>query len=393
LNVNASKPGGNFPKHYLILKVHILVFRKEIEKVQTIVIKIGSRILTSDGHRQRLTHIVDDIAALHKHGLRVIIVSSGAIAHGMSVLKMEKRPTTIPLKQACAAIGQNKLMQMYDQYFSKHSIIIGQVLLTWDDLKSKKRYLNLRNTFFQLLDHESIPIVNENDSVGVEEIRFGNNDILGAQIALLAQADVFVNLTDVGGLYDKNPHTDVTAKHIPVVSQFSTSLHQLADEKKSEISVGGMSTKLKAAEIVTRAGIYAIIGDGYDQRIRDVILNEHCATLFLPSKRRMSSMRRWIAFSGSSAGKITVDSGAERAILKMGKSLLPAGIKRCEGSFKSGDMVQIFNEQNQPVAKGLVNYTSEEISTIAGCKTGQITEKLGHKSFDEVIHRDNMVLI
>jgi glutamate 5-kinase len=370
-----------------------LVFRKEIEKVQTIVIKIGSRILTSDGYRQRLPHLVEDIAALHKKGLRVIVVSSGAIAHGMNVLKMEKRPSTIPLQQACAAIGQNKLMQIYDQYFSKFSIVIGQVLLTWDDLKSKKRYLNLRNTFFQLLDHGSIPIVNENDSVGVEEIRFGNNDMLGAQVALLAQADVFVNLTDVGGLYDKNPHTDATAKHIPVVSQFSNTVHQLANEKKSEISVGGMSTKLKAAEIVTRAGIYALIGDGYDQRIRDVILDEHCATLFMPSRRRMSSLRRWIAFSGSSNGKISVDSGAERAILKMGKSLLPAGIKKCEGAFKSGEMVQICNEEGQPIAKGLVNYTSDEIVLLAGCKTSQITEKLGHKSFDEVIHRDNMVLI
>lgn len=370
-----------------------MVFRKEIEKVQTIVIKIGSRILTSDGYRHRLTHLVEDIAALHNLGMRVIVVSSGAIAHGMNELNLHKRPSTIPLKQACAAIGQNKLMQIYDHYFAKYEIVIGQVLLTWDDLKSKKRYLNLRNTFFQLLDNRCIPIVNENDSVGVEEIRFGNNDILGAQIALLAQADVFVNLTDVGGLYDKNPHTDTSAKHIPVVSQFSSSVHQLANEKKSEISVGGMSTKLKAAEIVTRAGIYAIIGDGYDQRIRDVILDEHCATLFLPSKRRMSSLRRWIAFSGSSAGKITVDTGAERAIVKMGKSLLPAGIRKCDGAFKSGDMVQVCNEQNQPIANGLVNYSSDEISALAGCKTSQISEKLGHKSFDEVIHRDNMVLI
>ncbi|MBN1600404.1 MAG: glutamate 5-kinase [Chitinispirillaceae bacterium] len=370
-----------------------MLFRKEIEKVKTIVIKIGSRILTADGYKQRLSHLVEDIAELHKHDIRVILVSSGAIAHGMNVLKMQKRPTTIPLKQACAAIGQNKLMQIYDQQFSKYSIVIGQVLLTWDDLKSKKRYLNLRNTFFQLLDHKSIPIVNENDSVGVEEIRFGNNDILGAQVALLAQADVFVNLTDVGGLYDKNPHTDKTARHIPVVSQLSSTIHQLASEKKSEISVGGMSTKLKAAEIVTRAGIYSIIGDGYDQRIRDVILHQYCATLFLPSKKRMSSLRRWIAFSGTSAGKVTVDAGAADAILKMGKSLLPAGIKRCDGTFKSGDMVQICNEQNQPIAKGLANYTADEISLIAGCKTGQIMEKLGHKSFDEVIHRDNMVLI
>jgi glutamate 5-kinase len=370
-----------------------LTVRKELKNISTIVIKIGSRILTSSGYDVRISNFVEDIVNLHRSGVRIIIVSSGAIAHGMRALQMEKRPSTIPLKQACAAIGQSKLMQIYDEHFSKYSVTIGQVLLTWDDLKSKKRYLNLRNTLFQLLDCNSIPVINENDSVGVEEIRFGNNDILGAQVALLCQADAFVNLTDVGGLYDRNPHTDKSAVHIPVVSQFSTTVHKFANEKKSEISVGGMATKLKAAEMVTRAGIIALIGDGFDQRLNSVLLDEHCATLFLPSERKMSTLRRWIAFSGACAGQIVIDSGAEKAVIKSGKSLLPAGVKSINGTFKAGDMVEISNENHHSIARGLVNYTSDEIKKIAGCKTTQISDKLGYKHFDEVIHRNNLVLI
>ena len=232
------------------------LFRKEIPSVKTLVVKTGSRILTASGHQARVRNMVDDLVLLQKSGIRVILVSSGAIAHGMRALGLEKRPGNIPLQQACASIGQNRLVHMYESSFSRHGVLIGQVLLTWDDLRSKKRYLNLRNTMFQLLDCGAVPIINENDSVGVEEIHFGNNDMLGAQVALLAQADLFVNLTDVGGLFEKNPHIHKSARHIPVVSHLSSSVHKLVEEKKNELSVGGMSTKLKAAEIVTRAGIF-----------------------------------------------------------------------------------------------------------------------------------------
>lgn len=370
-----------------------ILFRKELPKVKTIVIKTGSRILTSSGHEQRVKRLVEDLVTLKKGGLRTILVSSGAIAHGMRALGLTKRPATIPLQQACASIGQNKLMQMYEKYFASHGVVIGQVLLTWDDLRSKKRYLNLRNTFFQLLNCGAIPIVNENDSVGVEEIRFGNNDVLAAQVALLTQADLFVNLTDVGGLYDKNPHTDKSARHIPVVSEFSSSVHKLASEKKSEISVGGMSTKLKAAEIVTRAGIFALVGDGFDKRLTDLLIREDSATLFLPKKHRMSSRQRWIAFSGQSSGSLIIDDGAQRAIKNMGKSLLPAGIKEVRGSFKSGDMVDISTLDGKTLAKGLVNYSAEEILRIKGLRSSEIKNILGKKEFDEVVHRDNLVLL
>lgn len=367
--------------------------RNEIPSVKTLVVKIGSRILTSAGHEQRIKTLVEDLVFIKKSGIRTVLVSSGAIAHGMKALGLEKRPATIPLQQACASIGQNKLMHMYERCFAEHETIIGQVLLTWDDLRSKKRYLNLRNTFFQLLDCGVIPIVNENDSVGVEEIKFGNNDVLGAQVALLTQADLFINLTDVGGLYDKNPHTDRSAKHIPVVSQFSSSVHKLANEKQSEISVGGMSTKLKAAEMVTKAGIYALVGDGFDQRLTDLLVRKECATLFLPLNHRMNSRQRWIAFSGQTSGSIVIDDGAQSAIKNKGKSLLPAGVKEVRGIFRSGDMVEIICQNGVALARGLVNYSSEDIRKIRGTKSSEISKYLGKKDFDEVIHRDNLVLL
>ncbi|MDO5576635.1 MAG: glutamate 5-kinase, partial [Fibrobacter sp.] len=260
-------------------------------------------------------------------------------------------------------------------------------------LRSKKRYLNLRNTMFQLLSCNVIPIINENDSVGTEEIQFGNNDMLAAQVALLIQADVFVNLTDVGGLFDKNPRIDKSATHIPVIKTFSSSIHNFVSDKKNPISVGGMSTKLKAAEIVTRAGIFALIGDGFNQSLCDVLKNQSSATLFIPSEQKMSSRHRWIAFTGPTKGSIVIDNGATKAIIEKGKSILPAGVIGVNGVFKAGDKVEVKAENDELIAAGLVNYSTEEANLIKGCKTSQINTKLGRKGFDEVIHRDNLVLL
>ena len=367
--------------------------RKEIPRVSTLVVKIGSRILTTAGHEKRIARLAEDITLLHGAGIRIVIVSSGAIAHGMEALHLEKRPSIIPLQQACASIGQHRLMHRYEHFFAQHGITIGQVLLTWDDLRSKKRYLNLRNTLFQLLGQHCIPVVNENDSVGVEEIQFGNNDMLGAQIALLTHADLFVNLTDVGGLYDRNPHGDASARHIPVVTAMSATIKKMAADTRKEISVGGMATKLKAVEIVTRAGISALIGDGFDQRLCDVLTTPEAATLFLPEPRKMSSRHRWIAFTGHSSGELTIDDGAGTALLKGGKSLLPAGVREVSGNFKNGDTVTIRTIGGETIARGLVNYSSDEINLIKSCKSSEISARLGVKRFDEVIHRDNLVLL
>jgi len=368
------------------------LFRKELKDVRTLAVKTGSRILTAAGHERRVGQLAADISALRESGVRVVLVSSGAIAHGMKALGLDKRPTEIPMQQACAGIGQNRLMAIYQERFSEHGTLIGQVLLTWDDLRSKKRYLNLRNTLFKLLDCGAVPIVNENDSVSVEEICFGNNDTLGAQIAMLVNADVLVNLTDVGGLYDKNPHTDKDAKHIPVVSAVSVGIQKMAGDKKSEISVGGMSTKLKAAEMVTRAGIPALIGDGFNQSLLTVLKDESRATLFLPSDKKIPSRQRWIAFTGQSAGSVAVDAGASKAITEKGKSLLAAGITKVNGRFNAGDMVDIVDPRGDVIAKGLVNFSADEVEAIRGCKTAEVERKLGAIRFNEVILRDNMVV-
>lgn len=368
-------------------------FRSELLPVKTIVVKTGSRILAAAGGGARVEHLAEDLAGLRAGGTRVVLVSSGAIAHGMAALGMTRRPSTMPLKQACASVGQNRLMNAYQFFFEKHRVLIGQVLLTWDDLRSKKRYLNLRNTIFQLFDCGVIPIINENDSVGIEEIRFGTNDLLAAQVAILVQADVLVNLTDVGGLYDKNPHEDASARHIPVVTALSDALFRMAADRKNDISVGGMTSKLQSVEMVARAGIRSLIGDGFNHRLTEVLTDEKCATLFLPAARKVSSRLRWLAFSGAPSGGLTVDDGARRAIVEKGKSLLPAGIVSVSGTFKAGDSVDLRAVNGTRIGRGLVNYPAEDIRRIAGCRTSEIEKHLGGKEFDEVVHRDNLVLL
>jgi glutamate 5-kinase len=372
-------------------------FRPEIAHAKTIVVKVGSRILTAEDsttpHLKRVKSLVDGIAALSHCGTRVLLVSSGAIAHGMRAVGLSKRPGSIPAKQACASIGQISLMTMYASHFMKHGILIGQVLLTWDDLRDKKRYLNLRNTLFHLFDLSAVPIINENDSVGVDEIRFGENDTLAAQLSLLVQADLFVNLTDVNGLYDADPKTDPRARHIPLVNGISSSVYGLASGNKSEISVGGMSTKLSAADMVTKAGMHALIGDGFHRTLLDVLSDPLAGTIFLPRDRKIPSRHRWIAFTGKPSGAITVDEGAQKAIVEKGKSLLAAGVRKIAGTFKIGDMVDILSEKGQPIGRGLVNYSSVDTTKIAGCKTADIGSRLGQKTFDELIHRDNLVVL
>jgi glutamate 5-kinase len=368
--------------------------RNELSRPSTVVIKIGSRILTAPGYEQRMAALVEDINRLHADTVRVIIVSSGAIAHGMTAFNLARRPVAIPMQQACASIGQHRLMNAYDHAFSVFDVSIGQVLLTWDDLRSKKRYLNLRNTLFQLLDMNAIPIVNENDSVGTEEIQFGNNDMLGAQVALLAHAGLFVNLTDVRGLFESNPHINKNARHIQVVPAISSSFRKMAETNNNETSVGGMITKLKAAEMVTRAGVSVLIGDGFHCRLSQVLTEKKCATLFLPKERKMSSRHRWIAFTGQVHGSLKIDEGAEKALISLKKSLLSAGIRDVDGNFKAGDKVEIVSiADGSCIGRGLVNYSSDDIRTIRGCKSSEIKAKLGTKPFDEVIHRDNLVIL
>ncbi len=371
-------------------------FRSKLPELRSIVVKVGSKIL-SDAKETipsaGILRLADDIARLRTNGTQIILVSSGAIAHGMRALGLKSRPSEIPMQQACASIGQIRLMHTYETLFSKRSITIGQVLLTWDDLHVKKRYLNLRNTLFQLLSCDAMPILNENDSVGVEEIRFGDNDTLAAQIAMLVNADLFVNLTDINGLYTGNPKTDTSAEQIAYVDSITPSVFALARKEGTDVGVGGMVTKLRAAAMVTKAGIRAIIGDGYNAGLATVLHDESAGTLFSPSDKRMPARRRWIAFTGKSKGTLTVDAGAHKALTKSGKSLLPAGIRTVSGSFTVGDTVDIIDTKGKLFARGLVNYRAGDIDKIKGLQTEKIEVILGEMPFEEIIHRNNLALV
>ncbi|MDD5674604.1 MAG: glutamate 5-kinase [Chitinivibrionales bacterium] len=372
-----------------------LLFRAEIPPLHTLVVKVGSRILTAGDEKAfvaRLDGLVEDIVALRREGVRTLLVSSGAIAHGMRALKLSARPSTIPHKQAAAAIGQIRLMQAWETRFAARGIPIGQVLLTADDLRHKERYLNLRNTLFALLQIGAVPVINENDSVGVAEIRFGDNDTLGAHIALLAHADAYVNLTDINGLYDADPSRHKQARHIPLVTRLTAALHGLARETGSAVSVGGMKTKLKAAEMVTRGGIAAIVGDGFNRTLLEVLRDASAATVFLPTQKRLHARQCFIAFAQKTAGALGIDDGAAAALMARGKSLLPAGIRSVQGDFSAGDSVDIVDVKGRVLGRGLVNFSALEARKIAGLKSNEIAKVLGEKTFDEVVHRDNLVV-
>lgn len=371
-----------------------LLHRKELGEIKRIVVKVGSKILTpqhENEHLQRIASLASNISQLIDNGVEVIFVSSGAISHGRLVLGLEERPKTIPMKQACAGVGQIELLNIYRRKFDRHGKNCGQILLTWDDLWDKKRYLNLRNALYAMLENGIIPIINENDSVGVDEIKFGDNDTLAAQIAMVTNADLFITLTDINGLYTANPKTDPDATHIPVVTDFDDQLRQMADAEGTDVGTGGMVTKLNASEMVCRAGIAGIVADGYDNELIDCINKPSLGTLFVPLREKMPSRERFLAFTDQPAGKIIVDSGAKEALI-VGNSLLPAGITDTQGNFSDGDTVQLI-EDGEIFAKGIVNYDAYQVKQIMGKGSEQSRKILGTSRFGCVVHRNNMVLM
>lgn len=371
-------------------------FRSGLSPVKIIVVKVGSGLLTPEkngSHATGVSALVDDIVFLRKAGVKVILVSSGAIAHGILTLKLGKKPATIPMKQACASIGQIRLMSLYETLFAHHGVFVGQVLLSWNDLRNKNSYHNLRNTLFTLLEHGAMPIINENDSVAIEEIKVGDNDTLGAQISLLTNADVYVMLTDINGLYDANPKKNPAARQIPLVINISGAIHRYAEGAGTEFGVGGMITKLKAAETVCKSGIPALIGDGFYAGLLGVLTKETAGTLFVPAEKKMSAKHRWMTFTSKPHGSVIVDTGAKTAIQKNGKSLLAAGIKEVTGVFTVGDLVDICDLQNTVFARGITNYSAADTKKILGHKTAEIDKILGNNYFNCIIHRNNLVLL
>ncbi len=370
--------------------------RKEILKdVKKVLIKIGSAVLSGDNGLDLniIEQLVDDMVDLKKQGYHIVIVTSGAIASGKHRMGISGPLKSMPQKQAAAAIGQGRLMRVYSNAFGKHGIYVAQILLTMSDLTDRKRFLNIRNTLTTLMEWGVIPVINENDTVAVDEIKFGDNDQLAAMIANITETHLLINLTNTDGLYDRNPNRSKKAKVIPIVSEISDVIEQAATDETSDVGSGGMKSKVLAAKKVTAFGIPYIIAAGKEKGIlRDLCAGKERGTLFLPMKEHLNSRKYWIAFTLRSRGKLTVDDGAKKALIEEGKSLLPSGVIDVEGDFHVGDPVLCLDTGGKILAKGLTNYGAEEVRKIMGLKTSRIQQVLGYKDYDEVIHRDNMAV-
>jgi glutamate 5-kinase len=367
----------------------------DLENIKRAVVKVGSNVLTNENglNIKAIRSISGQIHHLIDQGIEVILISSGAMASGIKKIGLAKRPDAIPQRQAVAAVGQAGLMMEYEKAFAGYDKKVGQILLTSDDLNHRERYLNARNTILTLLSWKVVPIINENDTVAVEEIKFGDNDNLSAMIALLMDAQVLINLTDIDGLYTKDPRRFKDAELIPTVTVINRRLEQVANDIPGALGTGGMLSKIKAAKKVTAAGVPMIIARGEKTNILMRLFSGQAhGTLFEPKKKKMASRKCWIAFSSKPKGTLTIDEGAVRAILKRGKSLLPSGIIRVDGEFQIGTSVQFRGESGDILGTGLVNYSAKDIREIMGLRSGKIKKRLGYKPFDEVIHRDNLAI-
>jgi glutamate 5-kinase len=369
-----------------------------LDDIKLLVVKVGTTLVSSLHSfldQDKMQPIVKDISDFKKRGKKVILVSSGAIGAGMGVLGLKTRPKLLPQKQAVAAIGQSKLMHFYEELFNQHGMRVAQILLTKDDFDDRAKYLNARNTLTTLLQYENIiPIVNENDTVAVDEIKFGDNDTLSAVVASKMRADLLVILTNVDGLYDCDPRKSAVPKLIREVKNFSDDLKKLCGGAGAETSVGGMASKLEAARIATLSGIGMVLANGERTHILREIFSGDCeTTYFHPKPQAISGRKRWIAFGSAPRGKIKIDDGAKRALLENGKSLLASGVADVAGEFNRGDAVSIVDEDKKEIARGLSNYSAEEVRKIKGSHSSKISKLLGHKDYDEVVHRDNLAVL
>lgn len=373
--------------------------RKEtLGKVRRMVIKVGSSILASLDkglNYDVFSHLTKEISELKRQGYEIVLVSSGAIAAGMEKLGYKVRPQSITQKQATAAVGQSRLMNIYETYFSRHQQMVAQVLLTHEDLSHRKRFINARNTLLTLLELGIIPIINENDTVVVDEIKFGDNDHLSALITNLIEADLLIILTNIDGIYESDPRHHPEAKSISLIEDIdSNRIKEISAKASSPMSVGGLMSKILAAQKASRFGIPTLVACGTNRGVLHQILKgKEIGTLILPKGSPLSSRKYWIAFTLKTKGEIIVDDGAKKAIVQMGKSLLPSGIVRVRGSFDRGDSVSCLGLRGREFARGLVNYSHSELERIKGLQTDQIEKVLGYKYSDEVIHRDDLVVI
>ncbi|MFC0322811.1 glutamate 5-kinase [Gallibacterium melopsittaci] len=364
--------------------------------MKTIVLKFGTSVLTQGSsklNRPHMLEIVRQCAALHQQGYRIIIVTSGAVAAGRHYLNYPQLPATIASKQLLAAVGQSQLIQTWEQLFQIYDIKIGQILLTRADFEDRERFLNARDTLMALLDNQIIPVINENDAVATAEIKVGDNDNLSALTAILAHADQLYLLTDQQGLYDCDPRNNPDAKLISVVDKITDHTRAIAGGSVSGLGTGGMSTKITAADIATRSGIETIIAAGGRKNVIAELANgAMIGTKFTVPDHAIDSRKQWL-FAAPIAGKITVDSGAENALIVQHKSLLPAGMKEIEGTFSRGEVVLLQNMNGKPLARGMVRYNSDALQRIQGQQSQKINDILGYEYGSVAIHCDDLVLL
>jgi len=362
-----------------------------------VVVKIGSRLLTLDNDGLD-SHFIEQLAAqiarLKSGGREVIIVSSGAVAAGRKELGIEGRPRTIPQKQAAAAIGQSRLMWAYEEAFSAYGHKVAQILLTREDLSDRLRFLNARSTIETLLACGVIPIINENDTVAVDEIKFGDNDNLSALVTNLTEAGLLVIVTDIDGYYDADPRIDPDARLVPLVETITRKVEQAAGGSGSVVGTGGMATKLAAAKKAVKFGVPTLMVNGRTPGILDsAMAGEEVGTLFLAARESLTSRKHWIAYTLRPKGKILVDMGACTVLSQHGRSLLPSGVVRVEGGFDRGDCVRVCGPEGAEFARGIVAYSHTEVEKLVGCKSSEIEAILGYEYGHEIIHRDNLVVL
>ena len=377
-------------------KEGLLLRQTHLKNAKRVVVKVGSAVLTGeDGlNHTVLKNLAQDLFHLRETGREVILVTSGAVAAGKKRLGLPVGEISLRKKQALAAIGQGRLMRAYENIFDKLGWKVAQILLTHKDFSYRNRYLNVRNTILILLEWGLLPIINENDTVSVEELRFGDNDSLGAMVTNLIDADMLVCLTDVDGLYTGNPDSDPEARPVYTVARVGRRVEDMAGHVKSALGSGGMRSKINAAKMVSARGGCSYIGHGKKKGIlKSLFEGKPVGTFFLPRKEKMQSRKHWIAYTLRPKGFLVLDPGACRALVEMGRSLLPSGIVETRGNFKVGAPVHCLNENGDPIAAGLVNYRSVEIEKIHGRHTSEIEKILGYKDSDEVIHRDNLVIL
>ena len=372
---------------------------RELTRIRRLVVKVGSGLITAREaglDPARIGALADELAAVRQHGTEVALVSSGAVVAGMARLRLQVRPRSIPEKQAAAAVGQSALMEHYETAFARHGVTVAQILLTQADVSARARYLNARNTLTTLLGYGVVPIINENDTVAVEEIKFGDNDNLSALVAQLIDADLLVLLTDVAGLYTGDPSRDPQARKLDTVEAVTPEIERLVWSDADRVAVGGMATKLQAAQKAAASGVPMVIASGREPgTLARVLRGEPVGTYFPPRADRLAARKRWIAFAVPPQGRLLVDAGARQALIERGKSLLPSGVVDIEGDFDAGEVVALCaaDGDGKEFARGLVNFDAQELRTIRRAKTTEIESLLGYKSFDEVVHRDNLVVL